>query len=46
VERQDFHPFEELLEITSRPYGDRPGQERYSLPASPEESVTQTFCGT
>jgi uncharacterized protein YdiU (UPF0061 family) len=46
VERQDFQPFEELLEITSRPYDDRLGQERYSLPASPEESVTQTFCGT
>ncbi len=46
VERQDFQPFEELLEITSRPFDDRPGQERFSLPASPEESVTRTFCGT
>jgi uncharacterized protein YdiU (UPF0061 family) len=46
VERQDFQPFEELLDITSRPYDDKPGQERYSSPASPEESVTQTFCGT
>ena len=46
VERQDFQPFEELLNITSQPYDEKPGQERYSLPASPEESVTQTFCGT
>jgi len=25
VEREDFQPFEELLEITSRPYEDKPG---------------------
>ena len=25
VERQDFAPFEELLEVLSRPYEDRPG---------------------
>jgi uncharacterized protein YdiU (UPF0061 family) len=46
VERQDFQPFEELLDVVSRPYEDRPGSERYGMPASPEESVTQTFCGT
>jgi len=46
VERQDFQPFEELLDVVSRPYEDRPGLERYAMPASPEESVTQTFCGT
>jgi uncharacterized protein YdiU (UPF0061 family) len=46
VERQDFQPFEELLDVTSQPYDEKPGQERYALPASPEESVTQTFCGT
>ncbi len=46
VERQDFQPFEELLETTSRPYDDQPGKERYAAPASPEETVMQTFCGT
>jgi uncharacterized protein YdiU (UPF0061 family) len=46
VERQDFQPFEELLDVVSRPYEDRPGWERFGMPASPEESVTQTFCGT
>jgi uncharacterized protein YdiU (UPF0061 family) len=46
VERQDFQPFEELLEVVSRPYEDRPGLERYATSASPEECVAQTFCGT
>jgi serine/tyrosine/threonine adenylyltransferase len=46
VQRQDFQPFEELLDVVSRPYEDRPGLERYSTPARPEECVLQTFCGT
>jgi uncharacterized protein YdiU (UPF0061 family) len=46
VERQDFQAFEDLLEVVSRPYEDRPDLERYATPASPEESVSQTFCGT
>ena len=46
VERQDFQPFEELLDVVSRPYEDRPNLERYKAPASPEEYVSQTFCGT
>ncbi len=46
VERGDFHPFEELLEVVSRPYEDRPEREWYATPARPEECVTQTFCGT
>jgi uncharacterized protein YdiU (UPF0061 family) len=46
VERQDFQPFEELLEVVSRPYEDRPGLERYAVPAGPEDRVIQTFCGT
>lgn len=44
--KQDFQPFEELLEVVSRPYDDQPDRERYSLPARPEERVLQTFCGT
>ena len=46
IERQDFQPFEEMLDVVSRPYEDRPGLERYTTPALPEECVTQTFCGT
>jgi uncharacterized protein YdiU (UPF0061 family) len=46
VERQDFGPFEQLLDVVSRPYEDRPDRDRYALPARPEERVTQTFCGT
>jgi uncharacterized protein YdiU (UPF0061 family) len=46
VKRQDFEPFEELLDVVSRPYDDRPKMERYTVPARPEESVRATFCGT
>ncbi|SNT35543.1 Uncharacterized conserved protein YdiU, UPF0061 family [Granulicella rosea] len=46
VERQDYQPFEALLDATSRPYEDRPGLERYATPAKPEECVRATFCGT
>jgi uncharacterized protein YdiU (UPF0061 family) len=46
VWRQDFGPFEELLDVVSQPYEDRPGLERYSTPARPEEYVSRTFCGT
>jgi uncharacterized protein YdiU (UPF0061 family) len=46
VERQDFRPFEELLDAGVRPYEDRPELERYATPARPEERVLQTFCGT
>jgi uncharacterized protein YdiU (UPF0061 family) len=46
VERQDFQPFEALLDVLSRPYEERPGLERYATPARPDESVRWTFCGT
>ncbi len=46
VEREDFGPFEALLEATSRPYEDRPELERYAASALPAERVAQTFCGT
>ena len=42
---QDFHPSRNYS-MSSRPYDDRPGLERYTTPARPEESVRQTFCGT
>ena len=46
VERENFGPFEGLLDALSRPYEDRPGIERYAAPPEPEERVLQTFCGT
>jgi uncharacterized protein YdiU (UPF0061 family) len=46
VERQDFRPFQELLEVVSRPYDERPEFDEYTWPARPEERVLQTFCGT
>jgi serine/tyrosine/threonine adenylyltransferase len=46
VRRQDFQPFEELLDVVSRPYEDRPDLERYARIARPEECVSETFCGT
>jgi uncharacterized protein YdiU (UPF0061 family) len=46
VSEEDFQPFEELLDVVSNPYEDRPDRERYQMPARPEECVTQTFCGT
>jgi uncharacterized protein YdiU (UPF0061 family) len=44
--RQDFQPFEALLDAVTRPYEERPGLERYTVPARPEECVLHTFCGT
>jgi uncharacterized protein YdiU (UPF0061 family) len=46
VERQNFQPFEDLLKALAQPYDDRPGMERYSTSARPEEYVRATFCGT
>ena len=44
--QQDFQPFEELLDVVTRPFEERPGFERYATPARPEECVRATFCGT
>jgi uncharacterized protein YdiU (UPF0061 family) len=46
IARQDFRPFEELLDAVTRPFEDRAGLERYGTPARPEECVSHTFCGT
>jgi uncharacterized protein YdiU (UPF0061 family) len=46
VARDDFQPFETLLDVVSRPYEDRPELEQYATPARPEEYVRHTFCGT
>ncbi len=46
VARQDFAPFQAMLDVLARPYEQRPGLARYAAPPAPEERVQQTFCGT
>ncbi len=46
VGHQDFQPFEEMLDVVSHPFEERPEFTRYMEPALPGEQVTQTFCGT
>ena len=46
VEDEDFGPFEELLDVVSKPFEERPGLARYADPPEPGERVTETFCGT
>jgi serine/tyrosine/threonine adenylyltransferase len=45
-QQQNFQPFEDLLAALSHPYEERPGGDKYVMPARPEEAVQQTFCGT
>ncbi|ART63475.1 protein adenylyltransferase SelO [Kushneria marisflavi] len=42
----DFAPFETLREILAHPFEAQPGREAWTLPASPDEGVFRTFCGT
>jgi serine/tyrosine/threonine adenylyltransferase len=46
VGRDDFAPFEELLTVLSKPYGDQPAFADYANPPEPDQRVLQTFCGT
>ena len=46
IEREDFAPFEQLLDVISHPFEERPGLERYTAPPRPEQLVHRTFCGT
>ena len=46
VGRDDFAPFEQLLEVLSRPYEDQPAFSDYATPPEPHQRVLQTFCGT
>lgn len=46
VDEQDFGPFEELLQVVSRPFDDQPQFARYQNPPAPNERVLATFCGT
>lgn len=46
VDRDDFGPFETLLEVTSKPFDEQPGRDDYAMPPRDDERVLQTFCGT
>jgi uncharacterized protein YdiU (UPF0061 family) len=46
VERSDFGPFEEFLEVLAAPYVERAAFAAYANPPQPAERVLQTFCGT
>jgi len=43
----DLEPFHQLLDVLSQPFDERPGLERYALPADPDFAAGfRTFCGT
>ena len=42
----DLAPFERLLEVVARPFDERPGLERYTVPAPEGTGPYRTFCGT
>ncbi|MEL7464016.1 MAG: YdiU family protein [Pseudomonadota bacterium] len=44
--QDDFGPFETLVAVLDRPFDAQSGQSRFAAPATPEEAVTRTFCGT
>jgi uncharacterized protein YdiU (UPF0061 family) len=46
VDHDDFAPFEELLEVLSSPFEERPRYAAYMEPPQRHERVMQTFCGT
>jgi uncharacterized protein YdiU (UPF0061 family) len=46
VNKDDYAPFEELLNVLAKPFEDQPQYAAYADPPLPEQRVTQTFCGT
>ncbi|RFA29325.1 hypothetical protein CAI21_09640 [Alkalilimnicola ehrlichii] len=46
IERDDYLPLHRLNEVLARPFDEQPGRERYAQPATPQEQVYRTFCGT
>jgi hypothetical protein len=46
VELGDYAPFETLLNILSRPFGDQPEFVAFAETVSEEQGCYRTFCGT
>lgn len=44
--RKDFEPFNQLVDVLSRPDKFDNDKARYAIPPRPEQVVSQTFCGT
>jgi uncharacterized protein YdiU (UPF0061 family) len=44
--RQDFEPFNKLVDILANPFEFNTANARYATPPLPEQVVRQTFCGT
>lgn len=42
----NFEPFHRMLKVMSHPYDDQPEHQDLRTPPTPDEIVTQTFCGT
>jgi serine/tyrosine/threonine adenylyltransferase len=46
VEKEDFAPFERLLDVLSRPYDDQPDAAEFAEPPPKSTRAYVTFCGT
>jgi uncharacterized protein YdiU (UPF0061 family) len=46
VRRDDFQPFETLVDVLARPYEDQPERAYLAEPPGPEQRDYKTFCGT
>jgi serine/tyrosine/threonine adenylyltransferase len=46
VERDDFGPFETLVEVLARPWDEQPEHADLAEPPGPEQRDYRTFCGT
>jgi uncharacterized protein YdiU (UPF0061 family) len=44
--RDDFQPFETLVDVLARPYDDQPDRAHLAEPPGPEQRDYKTFCGT
>ncbi|NDD30991.1 MAG: YdiU family protein [Proteobacteria bacterium] len=46
VERDDYGPFETLLQVLARPFDEQPDADEYARPSPGHADTYQTFCGT
>ena len=46
LERADYAPFLELLDVLARPFEDQPAFARYAVSPEPDGVAYRTFCGT
>jgi uncharacterized protein YdiU (UPF0061 family) len=46
VRRDDFQPFETLVDVLASPYEDQPDRAHLAAPPGPEQRDYKTFCGT